>query len=242
MSATDPLTTLLAQVDKDLDALFAPLRSDIDRYLAEAKPNVTALERRINGRLGSMFGFREADFPDSPLGRYFQGALAAAHATATGTKTLIPLDRQNQGGTVTERAWAGARNLRDMLVANIKHFSGLKASGPTTKDDVRGWFTSFLTTQGSGKALGTNGDHGLYQLRRLLHTEATREYGIGIRAVALTKGQAVRWRVSAFHVDQDQCDTNATQDLHGLGPGVYPANVVPRFPNHPHCKCRLEVV
>jgi len=38
---------------------------------------------------------------------------------------------------------------------------------------------------------------------------------------------AARWRLSPAHKVRDRCDTYATQDLYGLGAGVYPLNRVP---------------
>ncbi len=52
-----------------------------------------------------------------------------------------------------------------------------------------------------------------------------------------------RWRLSKRHqyVPFDQCDVCAHMDV-GYGPGVYPKNMVPSIPRHPHCMCYLEVV
>lgn len=45
-----------------------------------------------------------------------------------------------------------------------------------------------------------------------------------------------RWQVSGRHHVVDECDVLAETDFHGLGPGVYPAELWPTAP-HPHCGC-----
>lgn len=46
----------------------------------------------------------------------------------------------------------------------------------------------------------------------------------------------VRWRLSASHRRPCECEQLASQDLYGLGPGVYPPDEVPERP-HPNCFC-----
>lgn len=55
----------------------------------------------------------------------------------------------------------------------------------------------------------------------------------------LVKG--IRWTLSMSHPRKDICDVYATQDLYGLGPGVYPAKELPRVP-HPNCLCFWQTV
>lgn len=56
--------------------------------------------------------------------------------------------------------------------------------------------------------------------------------------------EAVRWRLSPVRGTQtkpDECDVLATEDLYGLGPGMYPVGRVPTRP-HPHDRCWLQSV
>jgi hypothetical protein len=49
--------------------------------------------------------------------------------------------------------------------------------------------------------------------------------------------KSVEWNLSKSHpVKKDRCDLLATQNLHGLGRGCYPAEQVPDKP-HPQCLC-----
>jgi hypothetical protein len=48
--------------------------------------------------------------------------------------------------------------------------------------------------------------------------------------------KSIKWNTSRSHPKKDSCDDLATQNLHGLGRGCYPADAVPDKP-HPQCLC-----
>lgn len=77
-----------------------------------------------------------------------------------------------------------------------------------------------------------------YQSRLVARTEATEAYDRVYRETAAGQPWVVglRWTLSAMHPEVDVCDVLASQDLHGLGPGVYPANAYPPTP-HPADLC-----
>lgn len=235
----DPLDRLLAIVDSDLRAMFAGLGEEIDRELAKPKPNISALERRIAARLAVLYGTSPEETAASPMGRYAQGVLAAARGLS-GTVTVPSITEDRDGSTTARRLWNSATSLRAMLVANLRHFATAKP-GRFSKGEVRRWFREFLTPEGAADSLGMGGDHGLHEVRRTIGTEARREFGVGVRVAALMASGAVRWTVAADHTHRDNCDANARANRFGLGAGVYPPGDVPRFPDHPFCKCRLEV-
>lgn len=56
------------------------------------------------------------------------------------------------------------------------------------------------------------------------------------RAMKAPWVKGIKWNLSASHPRVDICDTLATQDLFGLGPGVYKPEALPGLP-HPQCKC-----
>ncbi|HEY7119658.1 MAG TPA: ADP-ribosyltransferase [Tepidisphaeraceae bacterium] len=84
---------------------------------------------------------------------------------------------------------------------------------------------------------------GSFSARRLARTEVTRAHGqatiLAAQADPFTRG--VKWTLSKRHPEHDQCDVNAETDV-GLGPGIYPPERVPRYPNHPHDLCTLSPV
>jgi hypothetical protein len=85
------------------------------------------------------------------------------------------------------------------------------------------------------------GKAGSTYARSLARTEITHAHGMAVieSMKVLPGGGAVKWRLSNQHPKPDTCDTNATQDRYGLGPGVYPPSNVPRYPDHPQDICAL---
>lgn len=53
--------------------------------------------------------------------------------------------------------------------------------------------------------------------------------------------RGVKWNLSSSHRIACECEALASQDLYGLGPGVYPPDRVPARP-HPNCYCYLTDV
>jgi len=105
-------------------------------------------------------------------------------------------------------------------------------NGRLVRNQSRGIVTSAPGRSGSGS----------WPARRLARTEITRAHGLGtIEAATSTPfAKGVKWTLSARHPKPDECDANASRDV-GLGPGVYPAGDVPRYPSHPQDLCTLSV-
>lgn len=54
----------------------------------------------------------------------------------------------------------------------------------------------------------------------------------------------VKWNLSRSHKEPCNCETYASQDLYGLGPGIYPKNAVPHngLSAHPNCLCNITMI
>lgn len=234
----DPLTLLIVQIDSDLNDILADLRRDIDLELAKDAPDFARLERRITGRLTALFGLTPEALVDAPVGVYARAALTAARTLGGGPRLPVDLNREIEGDTTPARLHRAAVKLRGMLFASLAVVRDTPEGSPI-KTKARGFFQNFLTVNGAANAIGATGDHGLYQIRRTLVTEATREHGVGVRYAAHVNGKTVRWILDPRHPSRDHCDVNAEADLYGLGRGYYPAQAVPKYPDHPHCLCRL---
>ena len=144
------------------------------------------------------------------------------------------------GRALNDRIWETDRALRKNLHGMIEQCidEGLSAvefsraveqyllkPGPawTTK------ITPSVTGRGSIK----------YNALRLARTETNNAYrlahSLGAQNSSIVKG--IKWNLSHSHPEPDICDEWATQDLYGLGPGVYPPDKLP--PGHPNCLCYL---
>lgn len=84
------------------------------------------------------------------------------------------------------------------------------------------------------------GGMGSFSARRLARTEITRAHGAAvIWSAERTPGNiGVKWSVSGNHPKADECNIHAARDT-GLGKGVYAPRDVPRYPEHPQCRCTL---
>ena len=77
-----------------------------------------------------------------------------------------------------------------------------------------------------------------YNALRMARSEINIAYHIAHQegAVKSPLVVGVRWNLSGSHPKYDICDELATQDLYGLGKGVYPPKHMPEYP-HPNCFC-----
>ncbi len=91
----------------------------------------------------------------------------------------------------------------------------------------------------------TSGDGGeVWKAERVLRTEINRAHGEAFMAGAIkTPGFAgFRFLLSPAHPRPDICDLLAAQNIHGLGPGVYPTRELTPWPAHPNTLSFLEIV
>ncbi len=230
---------LMEQVDADLDLLFASVSREIERGLAADRPNLPAIERRVTGRLGSLFGFSPDEAAGSALGVYFRGAIEAARRLSG--ESGGSLETEEYGKARSLRLWETGAHLREMIIANLRSFAQAKPGGKITKDSVRDFFRGFLTIDGAKNKLGQTGDHGLYEVRRHISFVVREEYAVGVRVAAVRRGGNIKWNLSPRHPAVDICDDYAKRDDYGLGPGVYPPSRVPPHPPHPHCICYFTI-
>jgi hypothetical protein len=146
--------------------------------------------------------------------------------------------RWADGFTLSDRIWIQDKTLRQNLHGMIEQcvnggmsavdFSRavqdyLKKPGPAWTTKIK----PSVTGRGSIK----------YNALRLARTETNNAYrttqALGAQKSSIVKG--IKWNLSRSHPKEDICDTWATQDLYGLGPGAYPPDKLP--PGHPNCLC-----
>jgi hypothetical protein len=134
-------------------------------------------------------------------------------ALANGTDALEVADILEQ---FLNPAYAPVRNARGRLVRDQK---------------------PVIVTSAPGR-----GGMGSFSARRLARTEISRAHGQATIETAKRTPFAVgvKWNLSGSHPKSDPCDENSRRDDYDLGPGVYPPEKVPPYPNHPQCLCNLS--
>jgi len=142
------------------------------------------------------------------------------------------------GHRLSDRVWQSGEDIR----ARIDGLLDYHIQRGTTATETAQALESFLTPQGAASRTALPyGTQGSYSARRLARTEVTRAYGSATTEAARANPfvAGLRWRLSASHPKMDQCDQRAGADTDGLGKGVYRVDNVPRYPDHPQCKCSL---
>ncbi len=121
------------------------------------------------------------------------------------------------------------KELEPFLKMNDTEFKAFQRVWAETHDDV--WKADWKT-RGRLK----------YNLRRLARTEINNAYreGMVLSSERAPWIKSLKWNLSASHPRPDICDTWASQDLYGLGKGIYPPREVPR--DHPNGLCYITSV
>lgn len=89
-----------------------------------------------------------------------------------------------------------------------------------------------------------NGGDGYWQAERVMRTEINRAHGEAYMAAGQDTPGFAGWRylLSPAHPKPDVCDLLASQNLHGLGAGVYPSRDATPWPAHPNTLSFLNIV
>lgn len=88
----------------------------------------------------------------------------------------------------------------------------------------------------AARLLSGRGESALYQAQRVFRTEINRVHGEAFMAGAEEHPDfaGFRFLLSPSHPKHDICDLLATQNVYGLGPGVYPSREKCPWPAHPN--------
>ncbi|MEO9454323.1 hypothetical protein, partial [Chromobacterium phragmitis] len=210
------------------------------------------LYRRIeqSARLGT--GVFAGALPESTL-------FAVNHSAVAFVRSFTAAD----GLQLSDRLWRLNRNAAQVLTDHIQfavingesaHQAMLRSMGrgegvpadiANAYNDSRGGnlgrrVRSLMT----GEADPLSGRGVVYQAERVFRTEINRAHGEAYMGAAFqTDGVVgVRFRLSPNHRVRDVCDTHATSDRYGLGPGVYPSREACPWPAHPNTLSYVEVV
>ncbi len=165
--------------------------------------------------------------------------------------------RQGDGLNLSERLWRlnqGAREALQRAIASavIRGESATRAAqelmlrGQAVPGDMQQLAKGGQAGHVARLAdILTSGDGSeRWKAERVLRTEINRAHGEAFMGGAIeTPGFAgFRYLLSPAHPEPDICDLLSSQNIHGLGPGVYPTRELTPWPAHPNTLSFLEIV
>jgi len=236
--------TLDKQAVADMTALYAATAADLARDIkagrAETDPLTLAAMQTILGQLETRLTQLRAARDNLIEGRLYQAAeiglspfklppaqaILSAERAAAFAREFIAAD----GLALSNRVWRIDRGAIEQIGRAIQSavLKGLDAStaAEAMPSSVAG---------AARAALLTDPGNAHDKILRVMRTEMTRAHHAAFEAAAFEHPDVVglRFTLSPLHRVRDICDTHATANRHGLGPGVYPAGAIP-IPAHPH--------
>ena len=164
---------------------------------------------------------------------------------------------QADGLTLSDRLWRLDRGAKEALSRAIGQavVQGQSAAQAAQQFLMRGEAVpadvAARVARGQVPALGsavdllTNPSTGGYaQAERVMRTEINRAHGEAFMAAGEGTPGFAGWRylLNPRHPAPDICDLLSTQNLHGLGAGVYPSREATPWPAHPNTLSFVEMV
>lgn len=270
-AARRAMVSLDAAGARELRRAYREAADDLRRVIAQhagPEDSVTLAQlrdllRQVEDRLARLGALRD-EIIDEGLQRAAQ--YGAAAATVSGDAAMIVSDRAVRfvrafiaadGLQLADRIWRNDRQARDAVTGALEraviegHHAAQAARDFLSRGEgvpadlarkVGAASTSRLAL-GARDALTGDGN-AMDNAMRLFRTEINRAHGEAYMA----GGEDVRgfagWRylLSPAHPEHDICDLYAAQNLHGLGPGVYPTRERTPWPAHPNTLSFVEIV
>jgi hypothetical protein len=148
----------------------------------------------------------------------------------------------HDGYRLSDRIWRADAKTRNMIDALLAH----EIRQGTSAVKIAKLLEEFLQPERAGvKTAKPYGRWGSYDARRLARTEITAAAGRAAMGAAKANPfvGAMAWVLSPSREQDWPCECRAKSEAdYGMGPGVYPLEQVPDYPDHPHCMCTLRPV
>ncbi len=165
---------------------------------------------------------------------------------------------QTDGLTLSDRIWKLNRGAKEALTRQIG-LAVVQGQSATTAAQQLVMGGSAIPPDVAGRVargrlpalvsavdmlVNPNGGDGYWQAERVMRTEINRAHGEAFMAAGEGTPGFAGWRylLSPRHPRPDICDLLSTQNLHGLGKGVYPSRELTPWPAHPNTLSFLEIV
>lgn len=182
---------------------------------------------------------------------------AAAADIASSAINFVRSVRESDGLVLSDRLWRLNRGAKEAVTRAVEQavvqgasatraaqdfiLRGEQAPGDVAAQVMRGRAGEVAQT---ASALLDIRSPAFMQAERVMRTEINRAHGEAYMAGAVhTPGfVGFRYLLSPAHPAPDICDLLSTQNLHGLGPGVYPSREETPWPAHPNTLSFLMTV
>lgn len=234
------------------DGDSVPLQ-ELRSLLAQVENRLDELSRKRNGDLATALSDAAA-LGVEPYGM----APDASMRLADGALRFVQNFTAADGLQLSDRIWRLDRGAREAVVDAIEqavlrgHGAAQAAREFLTRgqaipldaaNDIEAAKPSRLAKRASDQLIdgpGTPMDHAM----RLFRTEINRAHGEAYMAGGEGHPDFGGWRflLSPAHPEPDICDLLSTQNLHGLGQGVYPDRQSCPWPAHPNTLSFVEIV
>lgn len=238
------LRELLRQIEQVIDQLGVQRDQTLDRSIERA---ATLGIRPFTMQGVAVAGGDQAVIASDAAMRIHQEAVrfVRAFTQADGLTLSDRLWRLNRGAkeAVTRQleqavvqGWSATRAARELIAR------GESVPGNVAKRIVRGQAGALADAAAS--SIASPGGGALAQAERVFRTEINRAHGEAFTAAGQRTPGFAGWRylLSPRHPKPDICDLLSTQNLHGLGRGVYPDRARTPWPAHPNTLSFLELV
>lgn len=238
------LRELLRQVENVIDDLGAQRDQLLERSIDRA---ATLGVRPYTAQGVAAVGGEQAVLASDAAMRIHQDAVRFVRefTQADGLRLSDRLWRLNRGAkeVVTRQleqavvqGWSATQAAREFVMR------GEVAPGDIARRIVRGQAGALMDV--AATSLTSPGSGALAQAERVFRTEINRAHGEAFAAAGEKTPGFGGWRylLSPRHPAPDICDLLSTQNLHGLGPGVYPDRDRTPWPAHPNTLSFLEIV
>lgn len=256
--AADIKARIVAHAGPDGNLVLQELRQVLDQ--------VEAILRRLSSGRDSLLNdalAKAADYGARPaLGAVLDGgSVASTAASMSVSEDALRFVRNfvaEDGLHLADRIWRIDRGARDAVVnaierAVIQGHGAAQAAreflarGELVPIDVQGRMQSSLAgriaTEATDQLLTGTGSP-MDNAMRLMRTEINRAHGEAYMMGGQDHPDFGGWRflLSPAHPEPDICDLLSSQNIHGLGAGVYPDREKCPWPAHPNTLSFIEIV
>jgi hypothetical protein len=266
-AANDIAQRIASQAGRDGNVMLSELQNVLAQVQDRLKQLSVARNALLDGSLAAAADSGTAPFTAAGMGAASAGVLPYAPTAMLSSAAAMTINHEAlqfvrtfvaaDGLQLSDRLWRLDRHARDVVVNHIEqaiiqgHGAAqsarelmMKGQGvPADIADKMNEGNAQAMSNATGELLTGQGSP-MDNAMRLMRTEINRAHGEAYfkSAFSLPDTAGVRFVLSPAHPKPDICDLLSTQNLFGLGEGVYPSREACPWPAHPNTLSFLETV